>query len=397
MPGYVTTRGAWGVVGAFSLVGAVTQLVWLTYAPITDEAAGHYEVSTSAIGWLANIFPLWYVLLAVPVGVALDRWLRGTVLVGALVLAAGCLVRLGDGYGWAFAGQTLTAIAQPLVVTAITPVAARYLPEAERPKAIALATASTFAGMIAAFVLATTVDLGPLLGIEAVVALLAAGLLAVAFRAEPAAVEAPRPATALADFRAAWGSPVVRRMCLLVPVPFGTFTALTTWAEPLLSPAGVTADQTGLMLMANVVAGVVACAVLPVWAAAHGRRRVTLLVGVVVAVLACVALAVRPSFPVGMVGLLAVGALLLPSLPIVLELSERAAPLVAGSAAGLVWLAGQSGALVVTGVTGLWLDAPAAAFLLLAAITAVALPLVPRREVLDGEPTGPGHQVVNPV
>ncbi|WP_243640486.1 MFS transporter [Nocardioides jejuensis] len=390
---FVSMRRVWGVVAAFSLVGAVTQLVWLTYAPITDAAADHYGVSTAAIGWLANIFPLWYVLLAVPVGIALDRWLRATVLVGAVIMAIGCLVRLGDGFDMAFAGQTLTAIAQPLVVTAITPIAARYLPDAERAKAIALATASTFAGMIAAFVLATTVDLGPLLRIEAGVAVLAAGVLALAFRAEPAPVELPRPG-ALADFRAAWSSPVVRRMCWLVPVPFGTFTALTTWAEPLLSPAGVTADQTGLMLMGNVVAGVVACAVLPVWAARHGRRRLTLVVGVAAAVLACVALAVFPSFPVGVVGLLAVGALLLPSLPIVLELSERAAPLVAGSAAGLVWLAGQSGALVVTGVTGLWLDEPAVAFVVLAVITAAALPLIPRRAILDGNAVA-GHQVVN--
>jgi hypothetical protein len=38
----------------------------VTYAPITDDAAKHFGASKTAIGWLAQVFPLVYVLLAVP-------------------------------------------------------------------------------------------------------------------------------------------------------------------------------------------------------------------------------------------------------------------------------------------------------------------------------------------
>lgn len=44
---------------AYSLVAAATQILWLTFAPIDTSAAHHYGVSTGAIGWLAEIFPLY--------------------------------------------------------------------------------------------------------------------------------------------------------------------------------------------------------------------------------------------------------------------------------------------------------------------------------------------------
>ncbi len=373
-----TRRTAWTAMTAFAAVGAVTQLLWLTYAPVTSAAADHYGVSETAIGWLANVFPLVYVVLAIPVGLALDRWLRGTVVLGAVLTAADALVRLlDDSFAMALAGQTLIAIAQPLVVTAITPMAARYLAERDRARGIALATAATFAGMIVAFALSTVVSLTAALRIDAVVGVACGLLLVVSLRTPPTYAAHGEAGTA-ADFLAAWRNPVVRRMCLLVPVPFGTFTALTTWTEPLLHPAGVTTDQAGLMLMLNVVAGVVGCAVIPVWAAQHGRRRAALLAGLAATVGACALLAIAPSFAKGLLTLTLVGLLLLAALPIVLELSERAAGSAAGAAAGLVWMAGQLGALVVTGAAGLLVDAPAWCFALLAAGTLLAVPGVPR-------------------
>ena len=50
----------WSVVAAFTVVGAATQIVWLTYAPVTTVAAEHFGVSENAVGWLANLFPLFY-------------------------------------------------------------------------------------------------------------------------------------------------------------------------------------------------------------------------------------------------------------------------------------------------------------------------------------------------
>ena len=58
----------WAVIAAYALVAAATQMLWLTYAAITTTRAHRYGVWSSAVGWLAEIFPLLYVVLAIPAG-----------------------------------------------------------------------------------------------------------------------------------------------------------------------------------------------------------------------------------------------------------------------------------------------------------------------------------------
>ena len=71
------------MIAAFSLAVAATQMIWLTFAPVTTVAADRYGVSEAAIGWLANVFVLGFVLLAIPAGFLLDRNLRGALVLGA--------------------------------------------------------------------------------------------------------------------------------------------------------------------------------------------------------------------------------------------------------------------------------------------------------------------------
>ncbi len=67
-----------------------TQMLWLTFAPIDTDVARDFGVSKNAIGWLAQVFPLLYVVLALSAGLALDRWFRGTLAGGAaLATSAG--------------------------------------------------------------------------------------------------------------------------------------------------------------------------------------------------------------------------------------------------------------------------------------------------------------------
>ena len=65
------------------MLAAATQLLWLTFAPLTTASAHHYHVSETAIGWLAELFPLLYVVLALPAGRLLDRSFHRWLAVGA--------------------------------------------------------------------------------------------------------------------------------------------------------------------------------------------------------------------------------------------------------------------------------------------------------------------------
>jgi predicted MFS family arabinose efflux permease len=195
----------------------------------------------------------------------------------------------------------------------------------------------------------------------------------VALRTPAAYPVPPAPAGTL---KVAWGDPFIRTLCALVFVPFGVFVALSTFAQPLLEPAGVSEETAGLILIANVVAGVVGCAVVPIWANRRGRELAVLTTSLLVTAVACVVLALVPGTVTGFVALALIGFGLLPALPIVLELSERRAGGTEGTAAGLMWLTGNLGGLVVAAVVGVLVDDPLPAFLLLAVLSLLTLPVL---------------------
>jgi predicted MFS family arabinose efflux permease len=363
---------------AFAGVGAVTQMVWLTFAAVTTPAATHYGVSSSAIGWLAQPFVFVYVVLAIPAGLLLDRNLRGWLGVGGALTAAGAIVRaLGHSYGALLVGAFIAAVAQPLVLNAVTGIVAQYLPERSRPNGIALASASVFGGMVLAFVLGIAfshpAQMPELVLVQAALALVAAlGLLvALRHRAPYAPTHAPLGVSA---FAAAWRRPLIRLLCAFIALPFGVFIALTTWTQNLLKPAGVSADTAGAILIAMVLAGVAGSAILPVWAARRAREVSLARTAVLATALACLVLAAAPGAITALVSLVVVGFLALAVLPIVLELTERAAPDSESTASGLIWLAGNVGGLVVASVTGLVSGLPHLAFALLALAVLSSLP-----------------------
>ena len=345
----------WRIVAAYAAVAAANQLLWLTYAPITTDTAEHFGVSESAVGWLTQVFPLLYVLLAIPAGRALDRAFRPALLTGAWVTVLGGLVRLGDTYALALIGQILVAIAQPLILNAVTKVAASALPERQRANGIALGTAGIFAGTALALplgpALADAESLMPLLVVDAVFALAAAVALSVTLR--PA--EATRSPVRLAQFRIVW------RLAAVAFLGFGVFVALTTWLQALLEPAGISDTTAGGLLAAMVVAGVASSALLPPRLVKHHQERVFLRAAAIVAAIGCITLALAPHAAIAAV--IPLGIVLLGALPILLELTERrSAP------AALIWLAGNTGGIVVAVIVQALSDRPGAAFGVMAAV-----------------------------
>ena len=273
----------------------------------------------------------------------------------------------------------MVAVAQPLVLNAVTGISGHYLADKDRPAGIALGTASTFAGLVIAFVLGAVLpdagDLRTLVAIGAVVAAAGALVLAVTLR-RPGQQPRPAATTGREALRVSASDPFVRRLCALVFFPFGTFIALSTFGQALLEPAGVRSEVASVILLLSVVAGVVGCAVVPVLAVRRRAEVRVMRTGLVGAGLACLVLTVAPGVGTGFVAFVVLGAALLPALPIVLELVERRTGEAEGTAAGLVWLSGNLGGLVVSLLVGLAVGAPALGFALCAAAALAGVPLV---------------------
>jgi predicted MFS family arabinose efflux permease len=359
---------------------------------ITTETARHYGVSVAAVGWLAEIFPLLYVVLAIPAGILLDRWFRPVLGGGGLLVAAGGLLRLGgDTFAWAMAGQVAVAVAQPVVLSAVSKLAGEYLPVEQRAAGISLGSAGGFVGMLIALLLGPTLGghghIERLLVVEAVLAGLPALALAVTLR-RPGHESSEHAAIAGNAARALWALPRMRTLCGLVFVGFGIFVALATWLQTLLQPAGVSETAAGGLLVGMVIAGVVGCAVLPPLVARRGIERGFMRAAVIVGCVGCVALAVIPSLAGRAVVIVAMGVMLLPALPVILTATERLAGSAAGTAGAIVWMAGNLGGLVVALLVQVLVHDPLAAFIAMAVVSLLGLPLAARLKPLAGAEAG---------
>ncbi|MGA2319359.1 MAG: MFS transporter [Solirubrobacteraceae bacterium] len=375
-------RHGWHVIIAYSLVCAATQVLWLTYAAITTESSRYYGVSVGAIGWLAEIFPLLYVVLAIPAGFLLDRWFRPSLSAGGALVAAGGLVRLGGhSFAWVMLGQSMVAVAQPVVLSAVSKLAGEYLPLQQRASGISVGSAGSFAGMLIALLLGPTLGahahIQRLLEVEAVIALAPALALALALRRaghegkEHTAIEGSAA-------RSLWRLEPIRTLCGLVFIGFGIFVALATWLQQLLEPSGVSEKQAGVLLVGMIIAGLVGCAVLPPMVSRRHGERAFMQAAVLVACAGCVLLGVAPWLGVRGVALVAMGVVLLPALPVILTSAERLASAAAGTAGAIVWMAGNLGGLVVALMVQILVHHPLPAFLAMAGISLVGLPLAAR-------------------
>lgn len=387
----------WPTIAAFASVCAGTQLLWLTYAPIDTGTAHYYGVSVSAVGWLAEIFPLLYVVLAIPAGRLLDTRFRPSLLAGGALMAAGGLLRLGgQTFAWAMAGQLAVAVAQPIVLSAMGKLSADYLPVDQRAAGIAVASAGSFAGMLLALILGPTLGahghIERLLVVQAVLGVLAAVALALTLR-RPGYASDESAAVEGGAVRTLWALPAMRTLCGLAFVGFGVFVAIATWLQTLLHPSGISEQSAGVLLVGMVVAGIAGCALLPPLVARRGAERAFMRAAVLASALGCAALGAFSMLGARAGVIVVMGLVMLPALPVILTAAERLAGTAAGTAGAIIWMAGNLGGLVVALVVQVLVHDPLAAFLAMAAVSLLGVPLAarfPSAAPVEGEATTSG-------
>lgn len=382
-----SARNDWWAIAAYALVAAANQMLWLTFAPVTTDSALYFGVSEGAIGTLSEIFPLLFVLLAIPAGLMLDRWLRPVLLIAAGLSATGAMVRLaGDSYTWLLAGQMLVAIAQPAILGAITKLSDERLAPASRARGISIAAASTFAGAVAALALGTLIGVedGPstLLRIGAAFAAFAFVGLLFALRASGAKVAETSSAPGVRELRAIWGDSTMRRLAAIAFLGFGIFVALTTWLQVLLEPRGISSETAGLLLMAMTMSGAVGAVVLPTPVIRRGAERRMMRVAACATSVGCVALALNETVAVAAVSVVVLGFFLLSALPVLLDLTDRHAGQTGATAATLIWLAGNAGGIAIALLVQAISSHPAAAFAAAAALVVMVVPLTRSRSLV---------------
>lgn len=259
----------WLMLAVFVPLAAMTQVLWITFAPVTSAAAEFYKKSDLTIGLLSMSFMIVYILVFFPAAWAIDTWgFKKAVGFGAILTAVFGLTRgiFAANFALVFASQVGLAIGQPFVIGAITKLVARWFPAGERGTASGLGTLALYLGPLVAMfltpalVLRSGIDRMLLLyGIASAVAALV--FLAVA-RERPAEPVGPDERVLMID---GLKSMLRRRDFLFLLAVFfvglGLFNGVSTWIENIVRPRGFSIAQAGtlggLMLVGAIIGAVV--------------------------------------------------------------------------------------------------------------------------------------------
>lgn len=274
----------WVMLAAFMLMVAVTQALWITFAPITSVAMDYYHTSDIAIGLLSIVFMAVYILIVLPAAWLLDTWgLRGAVSLGAVLTAFFALTRgvFADNFALVFVSQIGIAIGQPLVLGAITKLAARWFLQEERATAAGLGTLAIYLGILAELfltpLLVNRYGIRAMLLIDGIAACVAAVFFIVVAREHP-----PTPAGLAGQEERSRMFDGLKSMLrqkdfiLLLIIFFiglGMFNGITTWIEEIVKPNGFSPEKAGIAGAFMLVGGIVGAVVIPLVSDSVRRRK----------------------------------------------------------------------------------------------------------------------------
>lgn len=345
-----TLAGAWPVLLAFTLVSAVTQLLWLNFAPLITLVMKRYEVSEGQASLLILVFPLIYIFLSLHAGALIDRHgFRKVVGHGVVATAAFSAVRIYDESFWVLlAGQVGIAIAQPYVTNGISKLVSEWFDESQGAIATGVGTIGLFVGMATALAwtpaLVAQTSLRSAMVVFALIAALSAVIFLLVAKDGPAA---SGERVAPKSFRELMRTRDLVLVFVLSFLGLGFFNGLTTWLEVILKPNGIDAEAAGLVGGALIVGGIVGAAVIPAISDTVRRRKPFVTVCTSVAAAVVVPLCTGKVFSTLVVLAAVLGFFFLPAYALLLEMcSELAGRASAGYATGLLMLAGNTGGVV---------------------------------------------------
>ncbi|XP_024116141.1 solute carrier family 49 member A3 [Oryzias melastigma] len=360
-------RRRWFVLLVLCLLNCSNATIWLTFAPVADQSAQYLKVSLEDINWLSLV----YMVVAIPLSFG-TTWmldtlgLRITLILGSWLNMLGAMLRLAGQdplvssevhFILVMLGQTIGAVAQPLIIFTPTKVAALWFPDHQRATANMIASMSNPLGILLANIIS------PLIAKSAAqipVLLLAYGaptciicfLATVGIRSS----EPPTPPSASAE--SSGSEPFVQGLKLLLRnkaylvllLCFGSgiavFTCFSTLLEQVLCVRGYTNDFAGLCGALFIVFGIVGAGALGLYVDKTKKFIEATKINMGLTALACIAFSVVSLMPQQKVAVAAVCSLFgffgFSIYPVTMELSvECSYPVGEATSAGLVFVSGQ--------------------------------------------------------
>lgn len=343
----------WVVLGVFMLANLAVQMLWISYAAITDQAARYYGVTATQIGYLAIAFMAVYVFLSIPESWVIDRFgFHLAISVGVVLMGAFGLLRglVGTNFGLVVLGTVGIAIGQPFLMNSWTKVPANWFSINERATAVGLVTLAnlvgTAIGLFLTPILAEQLPIPTVQLIYGAVAAISAVLFIALSREHPVTPPCP-PGMEVRSLMLDGLKQIVRTtpFWLFVIVYFfgmGMFNGIVTWINGIFLPRGFNAIDAGWIGGLMVMGGIIGAVILPSFSDKEHKRQRYLLLGVLMAIPGLVGIAFATSLWLLLISAFWFGFFLISLAPIGLQyVAEVTYPAPEGTSTGVVQWFGQ--------------------------------------------------------
>jgi len=353
----------WVILTLFIMIALISQLLWLTFASISSEISDIYHVSAFDVSLLSLVWPLIFVIFAIPVGIFIDKnGFNTSVRIGAIFLALFAVMRVfstsfGNNFPLLLISQTGAAISQPFIFGSITKLAISWFPEKEHGLATGLGTIGLFLGMMLALavtpVLFQEYGLKSMLIIYAFVSCIAAFLFALLGREEETTIsEQSHSSFTLRDI---WKLSKSKRFAILEYGFFavvGGFTAIMTWLEEILNALhGLDIDQAGLVGGIMILGGIIGSIIMPTLSDKMKILKPIILLNLAVGTSILFFIEVFNGILFLSIAFFVAGFFLMSALPLVLEISSKISSIgMEGRASSLLWFFSQIGSVILIAI-----------------------------------------------
>ena len=363
-PGY-----RWVVLFVFSIINAVMQIQWLTFAPVAREARLVYGATALQIDLLSMIFMGVFILICIPASYIIDTFgIRIGVGFGSILIAIFGLLKglYAHNYTMVVISQIGLAVAQPFILNAATKVAGCWFPVEERATAVGIATLSQFIGIICAMIVTPLLvmqnsegayQLKTMLLTYGIISAVGAILLLIFLKENPAADAGKGGRTqrfkVFEGLRHILSLKDMRYMLLLFFLGLGMFNAISTCIDQICQIKGLSTEQTGLVGGMMLIAGIVGAIILPILSDKFRKRKVFILIGMVFMTPGLIGLAAAGGYVALLVSAFVLGFFLLGACaPVGFQYcAEVSLPAPESTSQGLLLLVGQvSGIVFIIGM-----------------------------------------------
>lgn len=366
----------WIHLSGYGLLIFSSQLLWVTFSPITTDVAQLMNTSIGNIGTLAALFPIIYIVVAFPSGRWLDSHFKIALGFGAITVGLGAIARIFFPFHYPsqLIIQIILAIGQPFIVNAMASFASRYFPEKNRSLAISLSSVSLFLGVIFAMVLSPIIfSSGGLMNVYylfAIPSVISSILvLFTLFTQKMNDIQIPEASEAI-SLRTLFKDRFLWVLSGLLAIGLGIFDVLSTWIEPIFIQYDIPGTISGPLLAVMLVSGIISSTFLPSIVAKRDARKTYMNITLVITALTFIAIALWQWVPWIVIWMLFAGFFLLAGLPVIMDWTEKHfAEHQLGTAVGFIMLTSHAGGVVLIYLIKIFLEPASLALTLLAIIT----------------------------